>query len=77
MVEIINNTVTIPNWEKHQSLDAYALAKEKTRKRVAAHRERQKALTGCSVTDSVTVTDCNATDMIIKEENREEENRGE
>lgn len=76
MVEILNNTVTIPNWEKHQSLDAYALAKEKTRKRVAAHRERQKALTGCSVTDSVTVTDCNATDKIRKEENRTEENRG-
>lgn len=80
MVEIINNTVTIPNWEKHQSLDAYALAKEKTRKRVAAHRERQKALTGCSVTgivtEGVTVTECNATDKIRKEENRKEENRG-
>lgn len=79
MVEIINNTVTIPNWEKHQSLDAYALAKEKTRKRVAAHRERQKALTGCSVTgivtEGVTVTECNATDKIRKEEIRLEENR--
>ena len=75
MVEIINNTVTIPNWEKHQSLDAYELAKEKTRKRVAAHRERQKALTGCSVTDSVTVTVCNATDKIREEEIRTEENR--
>ena len=80
MVEIINNTVTIPNWEKHQSLDAYELAKEKTRKRVAAHRERQKALTGCSVTgsvtDNVTVTVCNATDKIRKEEIREDEIRG-
>lgn len=80
MVEIINNTVTIPNWEKHQSLDAYEMAKEKTRKRVAAHRERQKALTGCSVTgsvtDDVTVTLCNATDKIRKEEIREDEIRG-
>ena len=80
MVEIINNTVTIPNWEKHQSLDAYELAKEKTRKRVAAHRERQKALTGCSVTgsvtDGVTVTACNATDKIREEEIREDESRG-
>ena len=79
MVEIINNTVTIPNWEKHQSLDAYELAKEKTRKRVAAHRERQKALTGCSVTrsvtDDVTVTIGNATDKIREEEIRTEENR--
>ena len=22
MIEIVNNTITIPNWEKHQSLDA-------------------------------------------------------
>ena len=80
MVEIINNTVTIPNWEKHQSLDAYELAKEKTRKRVAAHRERQKALAGsvtCSVTDDVTVTVCNATDKIREEEIRKDEIRGE
>lgn len=80
MVEIINNTVTIPNWEKHQSLDAYELAKEKTRKRVAAHRERQKALTGCSVTGSVTedvtVTACNATDKIREDEIRIDEIRG-
>jgi predicted phage replisome organizer len=74
MVEIINNTVTIPNWEKHQSLDAYEQAKEKIRMRVAAHRERQKALTGCSVTGSVTgdvtVTVCNAIDKIREDENR-------
>ena len=82
MVEIVNNTVTIPNWEKHQSLDAYALSKEKTRKRVAAHRERQKALTGCSVTGSVTgsvtVTECNGhrIDKIREEEIRIDEIRG-
>lgn len=78
MVEIINSTVTIPNWEKHQSLDAYEMAKEKTRKRVAAHRERQKAIAGSvtgNVTDSVTVTACNGTDKIRKEENRKEEIR--
>ena len=79
MIEIINNTVTIPNWEKHQSLDAYELAKEKTRKRVAAHRERQKAIAGSvtgSVTEGVTVTVCNATDKIREDEIREDESRG-
>ena len=79
MIEIINNTVTIPNWEKHQNLDAYELAKEKTRLRVAAHRERQKAIAGnatCSVTDDVTVTVCNATDKIREEEIRKDESRG-
>ena len=42
MVEIINNTVTIPNWEKHQDLDRIQLNKERNRQRVAAYRERLK-----------------------------------
>ena len=80
MVDIIDNTVTIPHWEKHQSLDAYEQSKEKTRQRVAAHRERQKALiesnvTG-NVTEAVTVTECNAIDKIRKEEIREDKKRG-
>ena len=28
MVEIVNNVVTIPNWEKHQSLDKLEVEKE-------------------------------------------------
>ena len=32
MVEIINGVVTIPNWEKHQRLDALEMAREATRK---------------------------------------------
>ena len=79
MIEIIHDTVTIPNWEKHQSLDAYEVSKEKTRQRVAAHRERQKALiesnVTSNVTDTVTVTECNAIDKIRREEIRREENR--
>ena len=81
MIEIVNNAVTIPNWEKHQNLDAYEISKEKTRKRVAAHRERQKMLADsnvtCNVTDDVTVTFCNADrkDKKRKEETREEENK--
>lgn len=53
MIEIIENTITIPNWEKYQSLDALETAREKTRRRVAAHREKQKQLIGgnaCNVT---------------------------
>lgn len=81
MVDIIDNTVTIPHWEKHQSLDAYEQSKEKTRQRVAAHRERQKALiesnvTG-NVTEGVTVTDCNAIDKKRIEENRKDKKREE
>lgn len=70
MVDIINHTVTIPNWNKHQQLDKMELAKEQTRLRVQRHREKQKRLAdGCNVTDNVTVTGCNA-DRLEEDKNR-------
>lgn len=44
MIEIVDNVITIPNWEKHQSLDELERKKELNRKRVAAYREKQKLL---------------------------------
>ncbi len=73
MIEIINNTVTIPNWEKHQQLDALEASREATKHRVARYREKQKQITdGSNVTSNVTVTLGNA-DRIDK--NREEKKR--
>ena len=69
MVEIINNTYTIPNWEKHQNVDKMAELREQNRKRVAKHREKQKALES-NVTSNVTVTQCNA---IEREKERDKE----
>lgn len=60
MVEIIDGVITIPNWEKHQSLDKLEMAREQTRARVAKHREKQKLLAECNVTSNVTVTQSNA-----------------
>lgn len=77
MIEIVDGVITIPNWEKHQSLDKFEIAKENTRKRVARHREKQKMLaqqngvTECNAECNVTVTVCNA-DRIDKEEDIEE-----
>ena len=65
MIEIVNNAVTIPKWEKHQRLDALEASREATKKRVAKFRKKQKQLadggnvTG-NVTSGVTVTECNA-----------------
>lgn len=66
MIEIINDTITIPKWEKHQSLDALERARDATRQRVARSREKQKLLASgecnalrsatCNVTSGVTVT---------------------
>lgn len=44
MIEIVDGVITIPNWEKHQSLDKLEHAREQTRIRVARHRDKQKQL---------------------------------
>ena len=72
MVEIINDTVTIPNWEKHQSLDMMEAAREQTRKRVAKHREKQKLLAERNEDVTLHVTLRNG-DVTVTDKNREEE----
>jgi predicted phage replisome organizer len=49
MVDIVNNTYTIPNWGKHQSLDAYEKRKERDRIYQAERRAAQRALAEKSV----------------------------
>lgn len=71
MIEYIDGVLTLPNWEKHQNVDGMEKIREQNRRRVAAHRERQKLLSG-NVTSNVTVTDCNAIDK-DKEEDKEED----
>lgn len=48
MVEIIDGVITIPNWGKHQTLDAYEKKKVRDRERVARKRAEQKALIALS-----------------------------
>ena len=78
MIEIINNTITIPNWCKHQQLDSIEKNREQTKKRVAAYRERQKQLLEnegnnvndeaeeCNALQDVSVTQCNADRIRIR-----------
>lgn len=44
MIEIINDTITIPNWSKHQQLDALEKRREYQRNLMAKRRAEQKAL---------------------------------
>lgn len=44
MIEIVNNVVTIPNWNKHQTLDSYEKKKERDRIYRAERRANQRAL---------------------------------
>ena len=79
MIEIINDTITIPNWNKHQDLDKLEKVREQTRKRVAKYKAKQKALASgnTEVTQGnadgnaeVTQTDKSRVDKIKKDKSR-------
>lgn len=44
MIERVNGTITIPNWGKHQTLDAYEKKKARDKRYQAERRARQKAI---------------------------------
>ena len=72
MIEIIDNVITIPNWDKHQTLDAYEKKKERDRKLQAERRARQKALIGKSSDNRLTSGDGQMT-VAVSEEDIEED----
>jgi predicted phage replisome organizer len=60
MIEIIDGVITIPNWDKHQSLDAYEKKKARDRLYQQERRNKQKLLASKKSSDSsseVVVTD--------------------
>lgn len=65
MIEIIDNVITIPNWNKHQTLDAYEKKKERDRKYQAERRLKQRAYIGKSSDIS--------SDIVVSEEDKERE----
>lgn len=56
MIEIYNNVVTIPSWEKHQNIEGMDKIREQTKARVQKYREKQKLL----------AEDCNASVTLPK-----------
>lgn len=73
MIEVVDNVLTIPNWNKHQTLDAYEKKKERDRLYQAERRANQRALIAQS---SDTSSDCPATQssyVAISEEDKEED----
>ena len=69
MIEIIDNIITIPNWSKHQSLDAYERKKERDRQYQREYRDRQKEKINKS---SYISSDVSAIEEDIEEEVEEE-----
>ena len=81
MIETVSGVVTIPKWEKHQSLDRLEQIQEQNRQRVRRFRERQKQklLDEGNVTEHNGVTVCNGGDIdtdIEKETDIEKVKRG-
>ena len=80
MVEIVNDAITIPKWEKHQNIDELEKMREKTRQRVAEHRNKQKELAmksnddECNCYSNVTVTLRNDVDKNRLDKNRLDKN---
>ena len=68
MIELIDNVITIPNWSKHQTLDAYEKRKERDRLYQREKRAKQKLL----ITSAEASTD-NSSDVAPREKEREEE----
>lgn len=62
MIEVVNGTITIPNWEKHQSIDAVERYKEQARERALNYRQRQKAIAA----ENSSVTQSNVTRNVTR-----------
>ena len=70
MVEIVDNVITIPNWNKHQSLDAYEKKKERDRLYQQGRRAAQKALIAGKSSD--TSPDASP-DVVVSDKDKEED----
>ena len=73
MIEIVDNVITIPNWNKHQTLDAYEKKKERDRLYQAERRASQRALVQKSSDKSSDTKAIASSDIVISEEEKEED----
>ncbi len=75
MIEIVENVITIPNWNKHQSLDAYEKKKERDRLYMRERRAAQKALAQASSDKSSDSKTTRSFDVAVSdiEEDKEKE----
>ena len=74
MVEIVDGVITIPNWNKHQTLDAYEKKKERDRLYQAERRANQRALiAGNSSSQSDDVSDDESSRVVVSDKEEEKE----
>ena len=72
MIEIVDDVITIPNWNKHQTLDSYEKKKERDKKYQAERRAVQKSIIAKKSSDE---SSDKSSDVAIsdKEEEKEED----
>lgn len=73
MVEIVGGVITIPNWNKHQTLDAYEKKKERDRLYQSERRAAQRALIGVVAEKSSDKSADESSYVAISEEDKEKE----
>ena len=71
MVEIIDGVITIPNWDKHQSLDAYEKKKQRDRLYQQERRQKQKLIVQKSSDKSSDSQTIQSSDVAVSEEDKE------
>ena len=78
MIEIVHDTVTIPNWGKHQNIDQIESKNAYMKNYMREYREKQKLISSgkanCKTNSkaNVSLADKNREEEIREEENREE-----
>lgn len=73
MIEVINNVITIPNWNKHQTLDAYEKKKERDKLYQQERRKKQRQLVEKSSDISSDCKTIESSDVAVSEEDKEED----
>lgn len=73
MIEIIEKVITIPNWNKHQTLDAYEKKKERDRLYQSERRAKQRLLAAGSAEESSDSQTTPSSDVVVSEEDKEKE----
>lgn len=70
MITLFEDIIFIKNWEEYQAVEGMEKVREQARLRQAKHREKQRQLSLCNVTDNVTsnaeVTPDNGTELELE-----------
>lgn len=74
MIERVENVITIPNWNKHQTLDQLEKRKEYIRGYMQQYREKQKQIAGKVYSKVDSKVDVNVLDIDIDQDKEEEIN---